>query len=892
MSVYVGNVPTVDIVPDDKMLELFESIGPIARWGRQKDPSDDSYSSFGFVEFTEPFDVLCALRWLNHVDVTPPCEESLKEDVTKLVEGVDYPVGGYGGQGVPKVVDQHDVLGIGAPSFVSAGTGANTSVLNGPNSTSSGEVMLPGLRVSAVNKVREFCESQQRDAMRLKLIELREDKVKKGEAVEALKLTDEVSATEEKQFNDAKEAIRCKIHEIRKFISSRSAPVGPNISEPSGPTDGPLDAPPARPFKSANVRFAEKIRAQELKKKQRELASNDKKLLSRSFESTNAEKERKYRLRAFSKHRDMAYENHYLPDMMQWLPGAWTDLDCRLQCFETVGNSACGSISEPTCIWPGICSSGISGLAAGEALKKLVDVSCESRAGIMELSRHPTQEQLHKHKGLLDALDEQSALIWQSIVPKLEQETRFLQDKTLYKSKELEEVVSEQDEPDLELRSAILNHDLVVHAKDKLMRVRKALVEKEPEARRSEDRLSSVKLHDAPLVYVGDPRYRFFEIALSDVKSEMRELAKTNDFTMSVRGALDSIGPEATVRDLPYHQRWDSLSSLYECVGQYQNRKKMPALEDTPLPALVFDRFEQLLKRFRGYDVAQNGGVQWWIDAKQGHGRKGMVVFDHEEPSRSQLDRRWLRVGNFISTTEASIKLYHLDMSRLLAVTKLIYEQESVLSTFKSITTDHTYAEASYQKALRDARMEVVKERNRWDKAFVRRGPSDRSVDRKRLFDRGEDGYDTDQKRPKRDMVRPDFAYDPTNRLEDEKRVLMKKNITLECMRSIPSSDKSLFEFPIEWDILHEAKIIDKDVRQWLRKKTVELIGGDDETVLDSFTSIVMMEFEHVKPSPYKLIDEIADVLDDEARGFVVRLWKMIVLSSLVRKREIDEGLV
>lgn len=37
-----------------------------------------------------------------------------------------------------------------------------------------------------------------------------------------------------------------------------------------------------------------------------------------------------------------------------------------------------------------------------------------------------------------------------------------------------------------------------------------------------------------------------------------------------------------------------------------------------------------------------------------------------------------------------------------------------------------------------------------------------------------------------------------------------------------------------------------------------------------------MTEFDHKKPSAEKLIETVEDILDDEAKGFVVRLWKMV----------------
>lgn len=88
---------------------------------------------------------------------------------------------------------------------------------------------------------------------------------------------------------------------------------------------------------------------------------------------------------------------------------------------------------------------------------------------------------------IMNTLEAQCNAVWSDLVTKLETKTLILQviilalykfnlkDKAIYKSKEIEEPVSEQDEPDKELRESILNHSLVLRANDKLMSAKKVL---------------------------------------------------------------------------------------------------------------------------------------------------------------------------------------------------------------------------------------------------------------------------------------------------------------------------------------------------------------------------------------------------------------------------------
>lgn len=73
---------------------------------------------------------------------------------------------------------------------------------------------------------------------------------------------------------------------------------------------------------------------------------------------------------------------------------------------------------------------------------------------------------------------------------------------------------------------------------------------------------------------------------------------------------------------------------------------------------------------------------------------------------------------------------------------------------------------------------------------------------------RQEDGDEPGIKRPKRDLVRPEFAYDSKNREQNERRALRKREIQIDCSRRIPTDERDLFEFDVDWNLLHDVSSV------------------------------------------------------------------------------------
>ena len=92
----------------------------------------------------------------------------------------------------------------------------------------------------------------------------------------------------------------------------------------------------------------------------------------------------------------------------------------------------------------------------------------------------------------------------------------------------------------------------------------------------------------------------------------------------------------------------------------------------------------------------------------------------------------------------------------------------------------------------------------------------------------------------------------------------------------IPTDKNELFGFQIDWDTVDSLQILEKKVRPWLSKKMVEYLGDAEDVLIDF---IIKKLAEHAPAN--EVLEELAQVLDDDAEIFVVKLWRFLVFEFM-----------
>ncbi|KAH3764640.1 RNA-binding protein 25 [Pelomyxa schiedti] len=118
----------------------------------------------------------------------------------------------------------------------------------------------------------------------------------------------------------------------------------------------------------------------------------------------------------------------------------------------------------------------------------------------------------------------------------------------------------------------------------------------------------------------------------------------------------------------------------------------------------------------------------------------------------------------------------------------------------------------------------------------------------------------------KRELIRLDDSIVPPSQGDALKQLI----------NSIPTDKEGLVKYTINWALVDQFQIIDKRIKPWVSKKIVEFLGEEEETFMQFVTSKLE---EHIALE--SLLDQLTNVLEDEAEMFVIKLWRMLIFEYL-----------
>lgn len=85
-----------------------------------------------------------------------------------------------------------------------------------------------------------------------------------------------------------------------------------------------------------------------------------------------------------------------------------------------------------------------------------------------------------------------------------------------------------------------------------------------------------------------------------------------------------------------------------------------------------------------------------------------------------------------------------------------------------------------------------------------------------------------------------------------------------------------MFAHPLDWSAVEKYDVLEQSLRGWVDRKVAEYLGETEAAL----TSFVLGKLRS-KCSPETLLEEMRAVLDDDATPFVLKLWRMLIFSTL-----------
>ena len=98
----------------------------------------------------------------------------------------------------------------------------------------------------------------------------------------------------------------------------------------------------------------------------------------------------------------------------------------------------------------------------------------------------------------------------------------------------------------------------------------------------------------------------------------------------------------------------------------------------------------------------------------------------------------------------------------------------------------------------------------------------------------------------------------------------------------IPSTQRKLFDYDIDWDVIDKHKIIEKVMRDWLNDRFYEYLG-QEELVLVDFVADLLTK----RNSATKMVLQLKMVLSNDTEQFVMKMWRRLIFETLKIKHNV-----
>eukprot|EP01023_Acetabularia_acetabulum_P002204 TRINITY_DN10842_c0_g1_i1.p1 TRINITY_DN10842_c0_g1~~TRINITY_DN10842_c0_g1_i1.p1 ORF type:complete len:515 (-),score=155.29 TRINITY_DN10842_c0_g1_i1:171-1715(-) len=90
----------------------------------------------------------------------------------------------------------------------------------------------------------------------------------------------------------------------------------------------------------------------------------------------------------------------------------------------------------------------------------------------------------------------------------------------------------------------------------------------------------------------------------------------------------------------------------------------------------------------------------------------------------------------------------------------------------------------------------------------------------------------------------------------------------------IPRSKEQVWKYKIRWD-RYDTSTAGSNIRRWLTKKVMELLGEEENSLVDFIIQKLNDKF-----GPKEMMQQIGELLDDEAETFVLKLYRMVIYET------------
>lgn len=101
-----------------------------------------------------------------------------------------------------------------------------------------------------------------------------------------------------------------------------------------------------------------------------------------------------------------------------------------------------------------------------------------------------------------------------------------------------------------------------------------------------------------------------------------------------------------------------------------------------------------------------------------------------------------------------------------------------------------------------------------------------------------------------------------------------------QLLAQIPTDPKELFAYPVKWELI--AHLIQTTLKTWIITKIINYLGEEEV----SLTNYILSKL-NAQCAPQDLVEELSMVLDEDAEGFVKKLWSMLVYYTLLKESEL-----